>query len=171
MLNCTNPVISVLPSVLIDVVCDMAWGTRWALVSHDLSVCAEAQEKIAPLFLKDTLLLKDGYGSVANPFKKFMPFTPLELVVHHQPFGFFAGAICYAICRQKIRSLKTYRGICMRRAMQLMHGNLYAWNEAYTNLFKHLDSCHFRNNARKGMVVRYIAEVREAGPIMNLCTL
>ena len=165
MLHSHTPMITTLPKDIADMICMFAWGVRWHIVSHEIPVVEECQQNLPPSFLFQELPCTDQWGHVANPFKRFNPYHPLCLLDTSRPFNYLAGKLCHQIDKKHIRQLRTYRGVCMRRAIRLMNDTIEGWNSVYAALWSKLDESHFRCNANKGMVRKLIGELRTSGPL------
>ena len=150
-----------LPTCLQDLICEIAWDLPWGYIKWDVDQCCTIQECVPPNFFLATNYLRDHWGYVNSPYRKgnaYYPRTFLEMTPcwNDVPLAF----VCM-LSKVRVRDLKTYKAIFLRRVTDLGSSNLRAWNRVYDSL-TNLKLCHFQRSANQSFLREVLLELSEA---------
>ena len=150
-----------LPTDLQDVVCKYAYGIPYYRLQSDVELCSMIQESIPPSFLVAVCFHKLKWGHVNCPFRKGNAYYPSFHLDMSNPWNCVLAAFITMLHKERVRELRTYKGIIARRAGDLYTSMFSKWNKMFTYL-KRLKPCHFRHNAQRSFVREVLAEIAEA---------
>jgi len=151
-----------LPTCLQDLCTDFAFRSEYRFVQYDVDRCAMIQECVPPSFVVAVVFHKDRWGYINSPFRKGNAYFPTWRIDQESVWNGVPAAFACALHRQRVRGLRTYKGIIFRRLDHMLKHNFGLWNETYTKVFSKLKPCHFRKNAQRSFVEVILAEISEA---------
>ena len=125
-----NPMITVLPNDIADIVCAFAFNYPWSRVAIEVPLCIDCQANIPPILLRPVLphVRCGTLLAVPNPLRRFSPYHPLEELRCWLAFDHTVVAFVRLIDQDQIRRLKTYKGVAKRHARRCMTHAVTAWN-------------------------------------------
>jgi len=152
---------SILPTDLQNIVFDYAFSLPYTFLKSDIDKCESVQNCIPPSFLVAIAFYSLRWGHVNSPYRKGNAYFPTVLLDLENPWNGVISVLITMIHKEKIRSIRTYKGILHRRANHLYDSEFRNWNRLYKYLVK-LKPCHFRHNARQSFLRVVLGEVSEA---------
>lgn len=152
-----------LPTVLQNLVCDIAWELPYDYIKWDVDQCATIQECVPPAFFLATCFRRDQWGSVNSPYRRGNDYIPRTFLEMSPCWNDVPLALVCMICKDRVRELKTYKAIFLRRVSMLRANDLRAWNDLYDGL-KRLRLCHFQRCSNQSFLREVLLELSEASP-------
>ena len=166
-----------LPSDILNIITRMAYGQDFEPTWREITFAYHVQENFPPVFLRTTCNYRnpDVYGCVNNPLRRgnaYFPFTQLMGITYttHVMHSFYSD-----LDREKVRMLKTYKKIFLRRYDEFKFGlakdSFCGWNAMF-ELWSKIQLKHFTWTGKcKPLVIAVLVELAEAGPLPTLPVL
>ena len=152
-----------LPTCLQDLVCDIAWGLPYGYIKWDVDQCAVVQACVPENFMYALHHYKYRWGYINSPYRRGNAYYPRTYLKMSPCWNSVPLAFACMICKERVRSLKTYKGIFLRRVKMLDDHDLKDWNIVF-KAFKLLRLSHFQRNANRSFVRQILLDVSEACP-------
>ena len=134
-----------------------AFGTDadLSLFEKDITLCANAQRAIPPMFLHPHLpTMTRGYRfdfqRTYNPFRRPLPYSPTWKL---NTGGQYLWSYCCSHLSKLVDpcvafKMRTYRFCIQRWTTQLKRDGIYGWNQYYTKVLSRLRLEYFRDHTR-----------------------
>ena len=137
--------ISALPNDIANMICAFAFNYPWARVATEVPLCIECQENIPPILLRAVLphVRCGTLLAVPNPLRRFSPYHPLGELRVWLAFDHSVVSFVRLIDQDRIRSLRTYKGVAKRHARRCMTQSITGWNALYTRILSKIDESFF----------------------------
>ena len=166
-----------LPNDILNIITHTAYGQDFVPTWREISFAYHVQESFPPVFLHAACSYKNPnlYGWVNNPLRKGNAYFPLTQLAgttdcNHVMYSFYSD-----LDREKVRMLKTYKKIFLRRLDEFKGGlrrfSFYGWNALY-ELWSRVQLKHFtwRGKSRP-LIIAVLVELAEASPMPPLPTI
>ena len=173
----TIPYNKTLPNDILNIITRIAYGQDFEPTWREITFAYHVQENFPPIFLHTACTYKnpDVYGWENNPLRRgnaYFPLTQLCGVTDCTPvlYSFYNE-----LDRGKIRMLKTYKKIFLRRLVEFKEGlalrSFCGWNKLF-DLWSKVQLRHFTWRGRtRPLVIATLVELAEAGPMPPLPVL
>ena len=173
----TLPYNKTLPDDILNIVTRIAYGQDFEPTWREITFAYHVQEHFPPIFLHVACAHKNPniYGWVNNPLRKgnaYFPLTHLAGLMDTTPamYSFYAD-----LDRQKVRMLKTYKKIFLRRFDEFREGlrsfSFYGWNALF-QLWSKVQLKHFTWRGKtRPLIIAVLVELAEASPLPPLPVL
>ena len=173
----TLPYNKMLPNDILDIITRTAYGQDFEPTWREITFAYHVQENFPPVFLRASCTYKnpDVYGWVNNPLRRgnaYFPLTQLMGITYctHVMNSFYSD-----LDREKVRMLKTYKKIFLRRLDEFKDGlakdSFCGWNRLF-ELWSKVQLKHFTWRGKcRPLVIAALVELAEAGPLPPLPVL
>ena len=138
-----------LPTDLLDLTVSYLYNIPAYELIEDLHFFLRWQQQVPAMFLSCTLMDSRYLFAVANPMRRYHPYTPRRFL-HMQPADIWAStlpALVNMLDAEKVRGIKSYKGCIRRWTHECVTSRKL---EFYTLLCKKalikLGECHFRRS-------------------------
>ena len=112
----TNTGDIIIPRDIMDLIVSFVYRIPARELFADVEYFLKWQQNVPPMFLSATLLDNRFYYRVANPMRRFHPYTPRRFLhmKASEIWGSTLPALVNMLCAERVREIRTYKG-CIRR--------------------------------------------------------
>ena len=154
-----------LPTVIQDLISDIAFGISYTELKADVEKCAIIQDSIPPCFLVAVCFHVKKWGYINTPYKQGNAYHPTSKLDWRPVWNGIPLAFCCGIQKEAIREIRTYKGVILRRLNHMLQQDFSGWNKMYAQVFSKLRKEHFRKNIPRSFVQEILYELSVASPL------